>query len=164
MPRTPFSVLFVCLGNICRSPAAENVLRHLVKKEGLSKVIHIDSAGTHDYHPGKSPDSRMTQTLAKRNIPNPGSGRVFTQKDFTHFDLIIAMDFENLTHITALAQNKNDLGKVKRFTDFCTRPEHQVPDVPDPYYGGHEGFELVADMLEDGCYQVLEYAKNNIQS
>lgn len=162
MPRTPFNVLFVCLGNICRSPAGENVLRHLVNQAGLEHAVHIDSAGTHDYHPGKSPDKRMTQTLKNRGIPNPGSGRVFTAQDFLDFDLILTMDEENYGNVIRLAGSPEFEKKVRKFTSFCQDPDHQVPEVPDPYYGGGAGFELVADMLEDGCQQVLEHVRKSL--
>ena len=89
MPRTSFNVLFVCLGNICRSPAGENIFRYQVKKAGLENLIHIDSAGTHDYHPGKSPDKRMTKTLNNRSIKSEGSGRQFKSVDLQKFDLIL---------------------------------------------------------------------------
>jgi len=156
MPRTPFNVLFVCLGNICRSPAGENIFRHQVKKAGLDNLIHIDSAGTHDYHPGKSPDKRMTQTLNNRGIPVTGRARQINTQDFSDFDLILTMDSDNYAQVEALAGDPESMKRVNRFTDFCEDPDHQVADVPDPYYGENEGFELVADMIEDGGRQLLE--------
>jgi len=164
MPRTPFNVIFVCLGNICRSPAGENIFRHQVVKAGLEDQIDIDSAGTHDYHPGKAPDKRMTKTLHNRSISSVGSARQFKPIDLQKFDLVLAMDRENYDNLTALDPQGKYRSKIKPFTEFCIQPEHQVPDVPDPYYGGDSGFELVADMLEDGCQQVLEYAKKQINS
>ena len=157
-----YSVIFVCLGNICRSPAAENIFRHQVIEAGLESVIHIDSAGTHDYHPGKAPDKRMQKTLKKRKIGNSGSARQFTRQDLEDFDLILTMDRDNHSDVTRLIQSSEQSGKVVLFTRFCERPEHQLADVPDPYYGGDEGFELVANMLEDGCRQLLEHVQEQM--
>ena len=151
-----YSVIFVCLGNICRSPAGENIFRHLVTEAGLESDIFIDSAGTHDYHPGKKPDHRMCHTLESRGIPTAGSGRQFVYDDFEKFDLILAMDTENFSNIKNLDTKNEYLKKIKQFTDYCSDTKNQVPDVPDPYYGGPEGFELVADMLEDGCAEILK--------
>lgn len=160
MPRTSFKVLFVCLGNICRSPAGENILRHLVKDAGLENVVEIDSAGTHDYHPGKAPDHRMTRILTTRGITNHGYGRQFVADDLSNFDLILVMDSENLENIRTLDSENRYIPKVKRMTDFCVEIAHQIPDVPDPYYGGAEGFEFVADLLTDGCRGVLKHIQS----
>jgi protein-tyrosine phosphatase len=143
MPQKPINVLFVCLGNICRSPAAENIFRHQVKLAKLDDFIHIDSAGTHDYHPGKAPDSRMSNTLS-------------------NFDLILTMDAENYAGVTSLASTTQHTEKVFMFTNFCEHPDHQVTEVPDPYYGEDDGFELVADMLEDGCRQLLDHTRKKL--
>ncbi|MCP5535214.1 MAG: low molecular weight phosphotyrosine protein phosphatase [Akkermansiaceae bacterium] len=164
MPRTPFNVIFVCMGNICRSPAAENILRHQVKQAGLEEVINIDSAGTHDYHPGKPPDIRMCKTLRNRDIPVAGKARRFTAQDLLDFDLILTMDNDNYQRVIALAGSPEYERKVRKFTTFCVDPDHQLPEVPDPYYGSGSGFELVADMLEDGCAQLLEYVRKQMES
>ena len=164
MPRTPFHVLFVCLGNICRSPAGENIFRHQVAKAGLSEHIIIDSAGTIDWHTGKGPDSRMCQTLQNRNIPTDGAARHFTAQDFLDFDLILTMDNENYSNVTKLDPEGRFHDKVKKFSSFCAKPDHQIEEVPDPYYGGDEGFDFVADMLEDGCKQLLEYIQPELGS
>lgn len=157
-----YSVIFVCLGNICRSPAAENIFRHQVREAGLESTIHIDSAGTHDYHPGKAPDKRMQKTLSKRKIDNSGCARQFTRQDLKDFDLIVTMDRDNHAHVTRLAQSGEQSCKVVLFTRFCELAQHQLADVPDPYYGGDEGFELVADMLEDGCRQLLDHVRDEM--
>lgn len=157
MPRTPFNVLFVCLGNICRSPAGENIFRHQVEQAGLSEQIDIDSAGTLDWHTGKRPDRRMCQTLRNRNIPTDGAARQFTAQDFFDFDLILTMDNDNYRNVTKLDPEGKFRDKVKKFSTFCQNPDHQIEEVPDPYYGGDEGFEFVADMLEDGCEQLLKF-------
>ena len=164
MPRTPFNVLFVCLGNICRSPAGENIFRHLVEAAGLEDQIHIDSAGTHDYQIGNAPDKRMKKTLQNRGIPSTGKARQLSGHDLLNFDLILTMDADNYARVVALAGAPEYLDKVKRFTDFCVDPDHQVADVPDPYHGNGAGFELVADMIEDGCRQLLEYVRKELAS
>ncbi len=162
MPQKTVSVLFVCLGNICRSPAAENIFRHQVKQANLDKIIHIDSAGTHDYHPGKSPDSRMSKTLNNRNIPSTGAARQFNKSDYADFDLIITMDHENHAGVKSLASSTTDTEKVIMFTHFCEHPDHQIAEVPDPYYGENDGFELVANILEDGCQQLLDHVRKEL--
>ena len=150
-------ILFVCLGNICRSPAGENTLRHLLQEENI-KDVALDSAGTAGYHIGKGPDSRMTATLESRGIRVTGHARQFAKKDFTDFDLIIPMDEDNRRDILRLARNDDDRAKVKPFMSFCEN--YSNPDVPDPYYGGQDGFELVADIMEDGCSGLLEFLRS----
>jgi protein-tyrosine phosphatase len=162
MSTNSYHVIFVCLGNICRSPAAENIFRHQVRQAGLEHSIHIDSAGTHDYHPGKAPDKRMSKTLKKRNIESRGAARQFTAQDFNDFDLILTMDRENHANVTRLVTCQEFHEKVVMFTSFCEQPAHQINEVPDPYYGGTEGFELVADMLEDGCRRLLEHVRKEM--
>lgn len=146
-------ILFVCLGNICRSPAGENTMRDLLQREGVQDVS-LDSAGTAGYHIGKGPDSRMTATLEKREIRVTGQARQFSKKDFDEFDLIIAMDEDNRREISRLARNDIDRNKVKPFMSFCE--EFSNSEVPDPYYGEQDGFELVADIMADGCAGILD--------
>lgn len=148
------NVLFVCLGNICRSPAGENIFRHIVKKAGLDDRIHCDSGGTIGYHTGNDPDARMSRTIRNRGYEVTGFSRQISLLDFEDFDLILTMDEENHTNVIALAKSDEQRARVKRFTDFCT--EHEEKEVPDPYYGGDEGFELVADLMEDGCAGILK--------
>ncbi|MDB4547198.1 low molecular weight phosphotyrosine protein phosphatase [Akkermansiaceae bacterium] len=148
-------VLFVCMGNICRSPAGENIFRHTVKEAGLSSSIEIDSAGTIGFHSGKSPDTRMSRTIRKRGYEVSGYARQFSLNDFDAFDLILTMDDENYANIIALAKTDEEKSLVHRFTDFCT--EHDHTEIPDPYYGGGEGFELVADLIEDGSLGLLQH-------
>lgn len=154
MPATPYRVLFVCMGNICRSPAGENTFAKLVRDAGREDSISWDSAGTFGYHAGKAPDRRMTETLEKRGIPVSGQAREFVVSDFDDFDLILTMDEENYANVLRLARSDQDRARVSRFTDFCT--EHAETEVPDPYYGGGAGFELVAEMMLDGCAGILE--------
>ena len=161
MPRTPFRVLFVCLGNICRSPAGENILRHMVQEAGIEDEIVIDSAGTHDFNIGNPPDSRMTHMLNQYGIASDGKARQFTSHDFSSFDLILTMDSENLEDVLRLDPDNQFTDKVIRMTQFCSQPEFQITDVPDPYYGGEEGFEFVTELLIDGCQGLLECIQTN---
>ncbi|AFY94008.1 low molecular weight protein-tyrosine-phosphatase [Chamaesiphon minutus] len=154
-------LLFVCLGNICRSPAAENIMNHLVAQAGMSDRIECDSAGTASYHTGNPPDRRMRAAAANRDLPMVGKARQFTKADFTAFDLILAMDRENYHNILALvgsaapSENLQEQyrDKVKLMCDFAT--EHLDKEVPDPYYGGAEGFDYVIDLLLDACSGLL---------
>lgn len=151
-------ILFVCLGNICRSPAAEIVFCEKIRRAGLSDDIFCDSAGTHNYHPGKAPDARMTATLAKRGYPIMGTARHFQDTDFDKFDLILHMDDENLSNLKKSVRHDADRSKLKSFAAYCTQ-HLDVSEVPDPYYGGPEGFDLVADLIEDGCDGLLSELK-----
>jgi protein-tyrosine phosphatase len=152
-------LLFVCLGNICRSPAAENIMNHLAAKSSLSSEIECDSAGTANYHSGNPPDRRMQAAAVKRNIPMKGSARQFTKADFTAFDLILAMDRENYQNILALDPQKQYRDKVKLMCDFAT--QHPDQEVPDPYFGGAEGFDYVIDLLTDACGGLLSEIKSS---
>ncbi len=156
---TPFQVLFICMGNICRSPAGENIFRHLVTTASLDQQITCDSAGTIGFHSGKSPDARMSKTIKKRGYQVTGFSRQFSLRDFETFDLILTMDHENHANIIKLAKNDQDRAKVRKFTDFCTKHDHS--EVPDPYYGGNTGFELVADLIEDGSEGLLAHIRQS---
>ena len=158
----PYKVLFVCLGNICRSPAGENIFRHLVTQAGLEESVLIDSAGTLDFHTGKGADRRMCQTLRDRNIPTAGKARQFTAHDFYEFDLILTMDHDNYRNVTALDPDGTFRDKVKPFSSYCQEDNHRIEEVPDPYYGVTAGFEFVADMLEDGCQELLRQVRSKI--
>lgn len=129
-------------------------MRKLINDHGLSHKISIDSAGTANYHTGKSPDKRMSATLEKRGVPTGGQARQFVKKDFAEFDLILAMDEENQRNILRLAKSAEDREKVKLFLAFSKKYSQQ--SVPDPYYGGQDGFDLVAEMMEDGCQGILD--------
>ncbi|MBE7496533.1 MAG: low molecular weight phosphotyrosine protein phosphatase [Verrucomicrobiaceae bacterium] len=154
---SPVRVLFVCLGNICRSPAAEGVFRHLVHEEGLAEALHIDSAGTADWHSGKLPDERMRQAGKARGYDFSSRARQARAEDLQKFDLILAMDAQNHRDLLSLDPQGLHHTKIRLFRDFCTA--HETGDVPDPYYGGPEGFENVLDLLEDGCAGVLSHAR-----
>jgi protein-tyrosine phosphatase len=146
-------LLFVCLGNICRSPAAENIMDHLADRAGVSSQIQCDSAGTANYHTGNPPDRRMQAAATNRQIPMIGSARQFTKADFTAFDLILAMDRENYQNILSLDPHGQYRHKVKLMCDFAT--QHPDKEVPDPYYGGADGFDYVIDLLTDACSGLL---------
>lgn len=156
----PYKLLFVCLGNICRSPAAENIMKHLVAQAGLSDQIICDSAGTSSYHIGSPPDRRMTAAANQQGIAMTGSARQFSKADLEEFDLILAMDRDNYAGICYLDPTGKYQDKVKLMGDFCTR--HSLREVPDPYYGGTEGFNLVIDLLMDACEGLLEHVKQEL--
>lgn len=140
------NVLFVCLGNICRSPAAEGVFRTLVAREGLDGEISCDSAGTGTWHVGEPPDERMTRAAARRGVDlSPLRARKATAADFDRFDYILAMDQDNLANLSRMQPPGFD-GRLRRFLEFA--PESGRRSVPDPYYGGPDGFELVLDLIE----------------
>lgn len=139
-------ILFVCLGNICRSPAAEGIMKK--KAEGLP--IEVDSAGTAGYHIGELPDARMRSHARKRNYPLESYARQFNPStDFERFDLILAMDKNNFRDLQSFDRSKKYSNKIVMMTDFCETMK--VSEVPDPYYGGAEDFEHVIDILEDAC-------------
>lgn len=147
-------VLFVCMGNICRSPTAEGVFRHLVKEAGLTEGFFIDSAGTHDYHIGAPPDRRAQVAAASRGYDlGELRGRQVTARDFTEFDYILAMDEENLSNLKRICPPQYH-AKLSLFLYHGKRfPEREVPD---PYYGGVQGFEHVLDLVEDASAGLLD--------
>lgn len=150
----PYQLLFVCLGNICRSPAAENIMNHLIEQRGLQGAIACDSAGTASYHVGSPPDRRMAAAAVAQGIKLRGNARQFTAADFEAFDLILAMDEENYQNILRLDPQGQYRHKVRLMCEFCTR--HRDREVPDPYYGGPEGFNDVIDLLLDACEGLLD--------
>lgn len=152
-------ILFVCLGNICRSAAANGIMEHIIRREGLQPSIEVDSAGTYGGHRGELPDARMRQAAAARGYNLTHRSRRITEDDFYQFDYIIVMDDMNYESVSRLAPERIYLDKVFRFVEFCTS-HPQWSYVPDPYYEGREGFELVLDLLEDGCEGVLRHIIN----
>lgn len=151
--RRPFRVLFVCMGNICRSPAGEIIFRQLVADAGRSAEFEIDSAGTLGYHHGEGPDPRMAQTLERNGYTVAGRARKIGSDDLRDFDLIVTMDEDNLATVRALDPSGRWHGKIRPLVGFCRN--HQAARVPDPYYGGQRGFDEVIDLLEDGCAGIL---------
>lgn len=147
-------VLFVCMGNICRSPTAEGVFRRQVAAAGLLDRIVIDSAGTHDYHIGKPPDRRSQQAALRRNYDLSGlRGRQVGPGDFHEFDYILAMDRDNLANLQRICPAQH-LHKLNLFMEFSRKFGQR--EVPDPYYGGEQGFENVLDMIEDAASGLLD--------
>jgi protein-tyrosine phosphatase len=159
-----YKLLFVCLGNICRSPSAENIMNHLLQQRGLSDQVECDSAGTSGYHVGAAPDRRMSAAAElKLGFPLVGAARQFDREDLAEFDLILAMDKDNLAQMVSL----NDLrsvgdhrdgkfrDRIKLMCDFCH--EHTLKSVPDPYYGGDEGFNFVIELLVDACNGLIDH-------
>lgn len=147
-------ILFVCLGNICRSSSAEGVMKLLVEKAGRTAEFEIDSAGILSYHQGELPDPRMRSHAARRGYQLLHRSRPVTTADFSRFDLIIGMDDQNIDDLRQLAPSPEACEKIHRMTEYCTS-HPQADYVPDPYYGGSEGFEYVLDLLEDACAGLL---------
>lgn len=145
------------MGNICRSPAAEGIMKKKIEEKGLEKFFHIDSAGTYGYHEGELPDSRMRAHASKRGYNLTSRSRPVTYDDFHEFDMIIGMDDDNIRNLNRMAPDLESQQKISRMTDYCLL--HQNDHVPDPYYGGANGFELVLDLLEDACDGLLEKMK-----
>lgn len=150
----PMRILFVCLGNICRSPAAEVVFGALAQKEGVADRFELDSAGFYGGHRGELPDPRMRMAAAKRGLQLAHRSRTVTESDFEYFDLIIGMDDANIDALRRACPSLEDEKKIVRMTDFaCGHPA--ATHVPDPYWEGADGFELVLDLLEDSCACLL---------
>lgn len=154
----PKAILFVCLGNICRSPMAEGVFKKIVADAGVEASFCIDSAGTAAYHVGELPDSRMRHHAQAHGYNLVSRARQVCIDDFERFDMLIAMDHHNFDALTNLAPSPEAKGRIYRMTDFCT--QHPDDHVPDPYYGGHEGFEHVIRLLEDGCGNLFRELTN----
>lgn len=150
-------ILFVCLGNICRSPSAEEITRTLAKERGIDGFFDLDSAGISSYHEGEMPDPRMRTYAMKRGYNLTHMSRPVRTEDFYDFDLIIGMDDRNIDKLNELAPGTDEMKKIKRMTGYCIKKV--VDYVPDPYYDG--GFDNVIDILEDACEGLLneEYKK-----
>jgi protein-tyrosine phosphatase len=147
-------LLFVCLGNICRSPTAEGVMADLVRREGLAEEIEVDSAGTGAWHVGSPPDERASATATARGLTLAGLARRVQPSDFEEFDLILAMDGSNLRDLRALAPDAEARAKVRLLREFDPDASGDL-DVPDPYYGGPGGFEDVFDLVTAACEGLL---------
>jgi protein-tyrosine phosphatase len=148
-------ILFVCMGNICRSPTAEGVMRRLLEDAGLTDRVEVESAGTGDWHAGEPPDERATLAAHRRGITLAGAARQVRPADFRRFDLLIAMDRGNLRELLALAPDEDAAEKVRLLREFDPAASGDL-DVPDPYYGGDRGFETVLDMVEAACRGLLD--------
>lgn len=148
-------ILFVCLGNICRSPAGQGVMERIVDERGLNDRIFIDSAGISSYHSGDLPDQRMRVHATRRGLNLTHRSRQVCSDDFERFDLILAMDDSNYDHLRRLANSPEEMDKVKRIASFFRQYRHW-DCIPDPYYGGSEGFENVLDLLDDACQNIAD--------
>jgi protein-tyrosine phosphatase len=168
-PSTPrYRVLMVCMGNICRSPTAEGVLRHKLAQAGLSDVVEVDSAGTHAYHVGSPPDERSQQHASRRGYDlSTQRARKVNARDFAHFDLLLAMDEANLSRLENECPDDPQLKhKLKRLTEFLPpdSPHAGTQAVPDPYYGGPAGFDVVLDLVEAACDGLVEHLRQVVGS
>jgi protein-tyrosine phosphatase len=151
-------ILFVCMGNICRSPTAEAVMRGLVAERGLEDEIEIASAGTGGWHVGEPPDKRSVEAARKRGIVVAGSGRQVTPEDFERYDLLIAMDRQNLRDLRAMAPGEEGRAQVHLLREFDPAAAGAPDlDVPDPYHGGRRGFDDVLDLVEAACRGLLDH-------
>ena len=153
-------LLFVCLGNICRSPAAEGIMAGIVEKNDLQDIIEVDSAGTSGWHEGDLPDERMRSHGEKRGYDFCSRARKFRRSDFDDFDYIIVMDQNNYTTVKSMASSPEQAGKIHLMTDYAVQYSSQ-DEIPDPYYGGSSGFELVLDLLEDAREGLLQSIKKD---
>jgi len=154
--RERVSVVFVCLGNICRSPLAEGFFRELVARSGLSDRIEVDSAGTSDYHIGELPDKRARAAALRRGVELVSRARQIERADLDRFDYVIVMDTENLRAVQRLS-GSGRRARIQRLLEYADMYDDR--DVPDPYYGGPEGFELVCDMVEHSCERLLRHIR-----
>ena len=149
-----YKVLFVCLGNICRSPAAHGIFEHIIKENGMQDCFEVDSAGTYGGHRGELPDRRMRTAAMYRGFALTHRSRPVSALDFLDFDLIVAMDDQNYEDLMHLAPSVEATHKIKRMASYLTT--HKISYIPDPYYMGTEGFTLVLDLLEEACQNLYE--------
>lgn len=152
------TLCFVCLGNICRSPTAAGVMRHLIREAGLESHIVVESAGTAGYHVGEAPDRRSRSAAARRGIDIDNRGKQFKREDFARFDYVLAMDRSNLDDLTRLAGRAELDGKLRLLRSFDpASPPGSA--VPDPYYGGEDGFDEVLDLCLAACRELLAHVR-----
>lgn len=149
-------ILFVCLGNICRSPAADGIMQSLIKRHALEEHFEVDSAGTYGGHRGELPDPRMRSAALRRGYDLRHRSRQVREEDFERFDYILAMDDNNYEALHRLAPSRQKAERIYRMVEFTRDVFPDWHYVPDPYYEGHEGFELVLNLLEHGCQRLLE--------
>jgi protein-tyrosine phosphatase len=161
MPGTaPIRLCFVCLGNICRSPTAAAVMAHKVRQAGLEDVIQVESAGTSGWHIGEPPDRRAVAEARRRGIPMTNAGKRFTRADFARYDLVLAMDAQNADDLRAIAPDAAARAKIRLLRSFAPGidPTGDMA-VPDPYFGGDDGFTTVFDMIDAACAGLLEHLR-----
>lgn len=147
----PQRILMVCMGNICRSPLAECVFRHKIRERGVERRFVVDSAGTGGWHAGEPPDFRVLQTAARHNIAMSGLARQVKREDFARFDLLVCMDRDNHAHLAAMGAPAD---RLRLLMDYAPDAAHD--EVPDPYYGGEEGFETVYGLVDAACDRLLD--------
>lgn len=148
-------IIFVCQGNIIRSPLAENMFRHLAQELGLGETYQVDSAGTSAYHVGEPPDRRMRQVAQENGFQYTGQAKQFWAEDFGRFDLVIAMDRENQRYLQIKASSEAELNKIRLMREYDPQDGSEL-DVPDPYYGGLDGFEKTFEIVKRSCQGLLE--------
>ncbi len=154
-------ILFVCLGNICRSPMAEGLFRRELERRAIDHLVEVDSAGTGDWHVGEPPDPRARRAISKRGVDiSHLRGRQVSVQDLEAFDLILAMDAENLSDLLALADERQ-MQRIRLFLDFA--PEAGVREVPDPYFGEEDGFETVLDLLEAAAKGLADHVEEELR-
>lgn len=164
MTRNPeISVLFVCLGNICRSPLGEGVLLHRLAEAGLSDRVDVDSAGTGAWHVGQRPDSRSIAVAKKHGIELPGTARRVRLEDFFEFQLVLAMDRSNLADLKDLESGSGSDASIRLLLEFDPEASDDL-DVPDPYYGGPDGFDRVYDMVDRACAALVDHLERELAS
>ncbi|BEG99762.1 low molecular weight protein-tyrosine-phosphatase [Bacteroides sedimenti] len=156
-----YRILFVCLGNICRSPLAEGIMQSYLERESMESQIEVDSAGILSIHRGELPDPRMRAHASRRGYNLVSRSRPVVTDDFDKFDLILGMDDRNIDDLKDLAPSIEAQQKIRRMADFC----RNIPadHVPDPFFGGASGFERVLDILEDACEGLLEHLKKKLK-
>lgn len=149
----PYKICFVCLGNICRSPTAEGVFQHLVNKKGLSSYFHIESAGTSAYHIGEPANSKSREVAGRYGVELRSRAKRFEAGDLEDYDLVLAMDHENLSNLKRLSNGSETEAAIRLLRDFD--PETATGEVPDPYFGGMNGFENVFEIVHRSCEALL---------
>lgn len=154
-------ICFVCQGNIIRSPLAENMFRHLVEERGISNKFQLDSAGTSAYHVGEAPDRRMRQVAAEHGFKYTGQARQFRREDLINHDLIIVMDKNNRQILASLAEDQAQINKIRMMREFDPQGDGNL-DVPDPYYGGVEGFQETFQIVKRSCEGLLEVLESGL--
>ena len=157
-------IIFICLGNICRSCTAEEVFRTLADNSGIGLNYEIDSAGVIDYHEGELPDERMRRIAARHGYQLTHRSRPVTAHDFEYFDWIVAMDEKNRTRLEQLAETQQQRDKIIMMADYLTRHNESYSYIPDPYYGDERDFELVVELLEDACAELLNKTASNVKA
>ena len=161
MTETPLRILFVCMGNICRSPLAESIFRHLLAERGVEDLFDVDSAGTSGYHAGDPPDPRSVATAQGRGVTVTGVSRQISEADLEGFDYVIVMDAENRSHVDRLRERAGGDARVHRLREWD--PHEGQLDVPDPYHGGARGFEEVHDIIERSCAALLDHLLEELE-